>query len=413
MRAVSSDVWRWYDASTGKWNAYSDANNELIRNAYAAGERWLHINIGRQRCTVSLNCMTQVSEASGTHRPVFPALKLSEAIVNLNSPVTSLHKVEHILNRVVSTSADGSGTVNTDDLISIRQLVNLNEEPPAKGSEEVAAGEENATSQPAAAGGGGAAAAMTTRSKSRQKNAAAAVAAKVKASSHSGGKSGGSGGGGSGGSGSPPLPKRTQKIILNEEHVGLSKFDCGRIIGSIVALLQPAHLLHHETKLSLLRLCARLTRNYENAQVFIRRGGVRMLLQLQQSCSFMGFPTYAIIILRHVLEAPPVLQEAMERVLGMRAAGIVPIGHRDLIYVLTQVSTAVSRNPKIFVAAAKEMLKGDYLMNAGSSSPSPTTLASWSSRSSDSNRRPPPGIPVSRRTAVRTPPRRPAAPRWT
>lgn len=146
--------------------------------------------------------------------------------------------------------------------------------------------------------------------------------------------------------------------------MGLSKFDCGRIIGSIVALLQPTQFLHHETKLSLLRLCARLTRNYENAQVFIRCGGVRMILQLQQSCSFMGFPTYAIIILRHVLEAPPVLQEAMERVLGMRAAGIVPVGHRDLIYVLTQVSTAVSRDPKIFVAAAKEMLKGEYVINA-------------------------------------------------
>lgn len=78
----------------------------------------------------------------------------------------------------------------------------------------------------------------------------------------------------------------------------------------------------------------------------------------------MGFPTYAIIILRHVLEAPPVLQEAMERVLGMRAAGIVPVGHRDLIYVLTQVSTAVSRDPQIFVAAAKEMLKGEYVINA-------------------------------------------------
>jgi len=191
---------------------------------------------------------------------------------------------------------------------------------------------------------------MTTRSKSRQKSAAAAAAAKVKSQP----------------GGSPPIPKRTQKIILNEEQVGLSKFDCGRIIGSIVDLLQPSHLMLNETKLSLLRLCARLTRNYDNAQVFIRRGGVRMLLHLQQACSFMGFPTYANIILRHVLEAPPVLQEAMERVLGMRAAGIVPVGHRDLIFVLTQVSSAVSRNPQIFVAAAKEMLKGEYMLNTNS-----------------------------------------------
>ncbi|XP_016986687.1 E3 ubiquitin-protein ligase HUWE1 isoform X2 [Drosophila rhopaloa] len=353
MRAVSSEVWRWYDASTGKWNAYSEANNELIRNAFAAGERWLHINIGRQRCTVSLNCMTQVSEASGTHRPVCPALKLSEAITSLHNPM-ALHKFEHLLNRVVRTSPDGSGTVHSDELISLRQLINFTDgqqqqqqENSGNSNNEEGASEDNATG----VSGGSPPAAMTTRSKSRQKNAAAAAAAKVKSQPGS----------------SPPIPKRTQKIILNEEQVGLSKFDCGRIIGSIVDLLQPAHLMLNETKLSLLRLCARLTRNYDNAQVFIRRGGVRMLLHLQQACSFMGFPTYANIILRHVLEAPPVLQEAMERVLGMRAAGIVPVSHRDLIYVLTQVSSAVSRNPQIFVAAAKEMLKGEYLLNTTSS----------------------------------------------
>ncbi|XP_037724903.1 E3 ubiquitin-protein ligase HUWE1 isoform X3 [Drosophila subpulchrella] len=352
MRAVSSDVWRWYDASTGKWNAYSEANNELIRNAYAAGERWLHINIGRQRCTVSLNCMTQVSEASGTHRPVCPALKLSEAITSLQNPMV-LHKVEHMLNRVVRTSPDGSGTVHSDELISLRQLVSVTDgqqsqtqQDSSGNSNEEGANEDGGTG----ASGGSPLAAMTTRSKSRQKSAAAAAAAKVKSQP----------------GGSPPIPKRTQKIILNEEQVGLSKFDCGRIIGSIVDLLQPSHLMLNETKLSLLRLCARLTRNYDNAQVFIRRGGVRMLLHLQQACSFMGFPTYANIILRHVLEAPPVLQEAMERVLGMRAAGIVPVGHRDLIFVLTQVSSAVSRNPQIFVAAAKEMLKGEYMLNTNS-----------------------------------------------
>ncbi|XP_017113044.1 E3 ubiquitin-protein ligase HUWE1 isoform X3 [Drosophila elegans] len=369
MRAVSSDVWRWYDASTGKWNAYSEANNELIRNAYAAGERWLHINIGRQRCTVSLNCMTQVSEASGTHRPVCPALKLSEAITSLNNPMALL-KVEHVLNRVVRTSPDGNGTVHSDELISLRQLVNFTDagtqqaqqqqQPlqPENSNNDEGGGGAASSEDPGVSGGSPPAAAMTTRSKSRQKSAAAAAAAKVKSNSQPGG------------SGSPPIPKRTQKIILNEEQVGLSKFDCGRIIGSIVDLLQPSHLMLNETKLSLLRLCARLTRNYDNAQVFIRRGGVRMLLHLQQACSFMGFPTYANIILRHVLEAPPVLQEAMERVLGMRAAGIVPVSHRDLIYVLTQVSSAVSRNPQIFVAAAKEMLRGEYLLNTTS-----TTLA--------------------------------------
>ncbi|XP_030381581.1 E3 ubiquitin-protein ligase HUWE1 isoform X3 [Scaptodrosophila lebanonensis] len=357
MRAVSSDVWRWYDTSTGKWNAYSEANNELIRNAYAAGERWLHINIGRQRCTVSFNCMTQVSEASGSHRPVFPSLKVSEAITNLHNS-NSQHKVDNILNRIVRTIPDG-GILQVDELIPLRQIVNFNDPqvPPATAPATATAPTAETSEDPANDSSGSAGATsppggnyVMTRSKSRLKHAAAAAKAKAAVSGTS-----------------PLIPKRTQKIVLNEEHVGLSKFDCGRIIGSIVdLLLQPGQLLNYETKLSLLRLCARLTRNYENAQIFIKRGGVRMLLQLQQSCSFMSFPTYAIIILRHVLEAPPVLQEAMERVLGMRAAGIVPVGHRDLIYVITQVSTAVSRDPTIFVAAAKEMLKGEYLINSSS-----------------------------------------------
>ncbi|SPP78575.1 E3 ubiquitin-protein ligase HUWE1 isoform X2 [Drosophila guanche] len=382
MRAVCSDVWRWYDASTGKWNAYSEANNELIRNAYNSGERWLHINIGRQRCTVSFNCMTQVSEASGSHRPVFPALKLSEAISNLNNPV-AVTKVEHLLNRVIRTAPDGQGTTHTDELISLRHLMTFGDgqqtptmvQPPAAATAAAAAaattGTSDETSNESTSGGARARARsppapMTTRSKSRQRNAAAAAAAKAKTSKTAAATAAAAAAPAA--AATPTIPKRTQRILLSEENVGLSKFDCARIIGSIVSLLQPPILLQHETKLSLLRLCARLTRNYENAQTFIRRGGVKMLLQLQQSCSFMGFPTYAIIILRHVLEAPPVLQEAMERVLGMRAAGIVPVGQRDLIFVLTQVSTAVSRNPQIFVAAAKEMLRGEYLMNSNSSS---------------------------------------------
>lgn len=38
MHKVTTRIWKWYDLSTAKWNAYSAANNKIINDAYWANE---------------------------------------------------------------------------------------------------------------------------------------------------------------------------------------------------------------------------------------------------------------------------------------------------------------------------------------------------------------------------------------
>ena len=154
---------------------------------------------------------------------------------------------------------------------------------------------------------------------------------------------------------------KTETILLNDENVGIAKYDTKAIVACLVNLLKPTNSLSFEAKGTILKLCARLTRNYENAASFLRVGGVSILLNMTYSCSLIGFPTYAIIILRHIIEAPLVLQESMERLLTMRTTLPIPVGQRDLIYLLTQVSSSVARNPETFINAAKRALRIDDL----------------------------------------------------
>lgn len=75
MHKITTRTWEWYDLSAGRWNVYSELNNKLINDAYWNGHPTVRITCGRQRYTISFNCMTQVNEESGNHRPVMMALK--------------------------------------------------------------------------------------------------------------------------------------------------------------------------------------------------------------------------------------------------------------------------------------------------------------------------------------------------
>lgn len=118
MKSVCSDTWRWYDISTGKWNTYSELNNTMIKNAYNCGEKAVAINIGRQRYTINFQCMTQVSEASGSHRPVLPSLKILDAISKKSS-------TEYILTRTLRSRTDRSGIEKLEEVIPISVLNNF------------------------------------------------------------------------------------------------------------------------------------------------------------------------------------------------------------------------------------------------------------------------------------------------
>ncbi|XP_067638187.1 E3 ubiquitin-protein ligase HUWE1 isoform X2 [Eurosta solidaginis] len=333
MRAVCSDKWRWYDVSTGKWNSYTETNNNLIKNAFAMGEKSQVISIGRQRYTVNLNCMTQVSEASGSHRPVLPDLKISEAICSLKNGNAN-SKTESILTRTIRTKPGGDGVIYKDEIVCLRSLANL------------AIGKKDSESEKNTDISNESETPQTFTALSEERVSFGQKKTKVKNTTKF------------------ALKKHSKKIILHEELVGLSRENCIDIIACLVHLLRPEFMVDFETKLSIMKICARLTKDYENAKAFFKNGGLTLLLKMRQNCSMMGFPTYAIVIIRHILEAPSVLQESIERILTMRSSPTVPVGHRDLVYLLTQVSSAVARHPSIFLMAAKQSLQADNAMSS-------------------------------------------------
>ncbi|XP_037929563.1 E3 ubiquitin-protein ligase HUWE1 [Teleopsis dalmanni] len=348
MRAVSTDTWKWYDASTGKWNSYSEPNNTLIKNAFNTGERSVSINIGRQRYTINFNCMTQVSEASGSHRPVLPVLKITQAL-NTFCVSNISNKIESVLTRIIRSKTDGRSTFHQDEEIYLNSLINFDSDENSKDKTLDAENDKNMkieTSQSSSVfpedfnnhvfiSNN-----VANMNKYKERNEKKTFSCSF---------------------------KRVQKIVLNEENIGLAKYDSTEIIKCCVRLLNPLLLLNYEVKQSILKLCARLTREFENAKLFYRNGGLNILLNMHQPCNVMGYPTYAIVIIRHMVEAPAVLQESMERIIASRTFQSVPVGHRDLTFVLTQISSAVGRHPSIFLAAAKQILQADYINNPISS----------------------------------------------
>lgn len=339
MRAVCSDKWRWYDVSTGKWNSYTETNNNLLKNAFAMGEKSQVIHIGRQRYTVNFNYMTQVSEASGSHRSVLPDLKISEAICSLKNGNANI-KTDSILTRSIRSKPGGEGVICKDELICLRSLTGLLQ------GKKVCENEGNIV--------------QTNENDSKQTCVTQLEGIpfgqkkmKFKNTTKSTTKKGTSG-----------FSKHSKKIILHEELVGLSRENCIDIIACLIHLLRPEFMVDFETKISIMKLCARLTKDYENAKAFYKNGGISLLLKMRQACGMMEFPTYAIVIIRHVLEAPLILQDSIERILITRSSPTVPVGQRDLVYFLTQVSSAVARHPKIFLLAAKQSLQADNALSS-------------------------------------------------
>lgn len=161
-----------------------------------------------------------------------------------------------------------------------------------------------------------------------------------------------------------PDPIRTHNIIINEQDVGLAILDNSAIIGSLVRLLYLQSSLQFDTKLAILRLCARLTKNHSNADLFYKSGGLNIILKMQQFCDSMIYPTYAILIIRHLLEAPKLLQDVFERVLVSKTSQHISSSRRDLTFVLSNLSAAVNRSKSVFLNTVKNVLLCDESMGA-------------------------------------------------
>uniref|UniRef100_A0A7N0UIS5 HECT-type E3 ubiquitin transferase n=1 Tax=Kalanchoe fedtschenkoi TaxID=63787 RepID=A0A7N0UIS5_KALFE len=109
---------------------------------------------------------------------------------------------------------------------------------------------------------------------------------------------------------------------------------------------------------AVLQLCATLTRNHSVAVSFFEAGGVSLLLSLPMSSLFAGFDNIAASIIRHVLEDPQTLQQAMESeirhslVTANNRHSSGRISPRNFLLNLTSV---ISRDPVVFMQAAQSV----------------------------------------------------------
>ncbi|KAL5559936.1 hypothetical protein UlMin_036147 [Ulmus minor] len=116
--------------------------------------------------------------------------------------------------------------------------------------------------------------------------------------------------------------------------------------------------LPSETMHAVLQLCSTLTRTHSIAVSFLDAGGLNLLLSLPTSSLFPGFDNVAATIIRHVLEDPQTLQQAMEfeiRHSLVAAANRHTNGRVSPRNFLSSLSSAISRDPVIFMRAAQSV----------------------------------------------------------
>ncbi|KAJ4837727.1 hypothetical protein Tsubulata_038110 [Turnera subulata] len=116
--------------------------------------------------------------------------------------------------------------------------------------------------------------------------------------------------------------------------------------------------LPSETMHAVLQLCATLTKNHSIAVCFLDAEGVNLLLSLPTSSLFPGFDNIAATIIRHVLEDPHTLQQAMESEIKhslVAAANRHSNGRVTPRNFLSSLSYVISRDPTIFLQAARSV----------------------------------------------------------
>lgn len=138
---------------------------------------------------------------------------------------------------------------------------------------------------------------------------------------------------------------------------GLEQFRTQDLVRACVHLM--SHDFDKDTLHAIMRVCLRLTRSFENAEVFAREGGIRLLLQMKQNVGYAGFTTLATLLIRHVIEEPKTLTLAMENVIFSRTLHMLPSGCKELLYMTRQMSSAISRNPNVFKEVAQQILRID------------------------------------------------------
>lgn len=135
---------------------------------------------------------------------------------------------------------------------------------------------------------------------------------------------------------------------------GLREHQTESLIKTCVGFIQLPIDIH--SLQAVMRLTFRLTRDYERAVMFAQRGGVRALQNLSESSQFTGFVSLATLIIRHVLEEPPVLSQTMEKVIRSTTQHCQH-NQREMHYLLRVLGSAACRNEEIFKKLAIEILR--------------------------------------------------------
>lgn len=153
--------------------------------------------------------------------------------------------------------------------------------------------------------------------------------------------------------------KNYVKMLEEIDLEPLSSFVPDEIVSSCVQLM--AHQqLDRDTLHAIMRVLVRLTKNYSLAEVFARFGGIDVLLNMKQNSGFIGFTTLATLLIRHVIEEPKTLLLAIQNVLVNRTLTTIPAGHRELLFLIRQLNSAVYRDPELFKEAALKILRVDF-----------------------------------------------------
>lgn len=116
--------------------------------------------------------------------------------------------------------------------------------------------------------------------------------------------------------------------------------------------------LPSETMHAVLQLCATLTRSYPVAVCFLDAGGLPLLLNLPTSSLFSGFDNIAATIIRHILEDPQTLQQAMESEIRhniVTATNRHSSGRLTVRNFLVNLTSVISRDPVVFMRAVQSV----------------------------------------------------------
>lgn len=356
MHRITTQIWKWYDVASGKWNAYSVSNNKIINDAYWAGESSVRVSVGRHRYTINFNCMSQVNEETGNHRPVVLGLLSS---INRKPERASLSYIfggdnEDNDNELPATatgvdaSAAGDG-VSASDTATARHTLRQPVTGSGDISPEVPASNEFGRNLASVGGPVNllgeneldkitAAALSEMRQNHLTNNFRTYYTESMMRNAHA----------------QPPIITADDVKLL-----GLEEFSTESIVATCVRLMSPNILMDRDSLHALMKLCVRLTTKYENAEVFAREGGIKLLLEMKQTCGYIGFSTLANLLIRHTLEEPQTLATAMEKVIAARTLQTIPPGYRDLIFMLRRMSSAVARDPDVFKQVARSMLRID------------------------------------------------------